>query len=335
MPADPALAVLPGATLQRRAPGRSWVILLLLVLLVVAAVYSLWGAVVGANAARVLWVVPGLVALHLSQLLIAGLAWRSLVSGERPGVRAFWRLRVIREGIDSVLPVAGVGGEIVGVQLLARRGVASSRAAASVVVDVTLELLTQVLFLLAGLCVLASISGRASQSGGQWEAVVAGAVTALGLLLAQRFGLLRALEALARGIARRWPALAGATLDGLQAEVLRIYRAPAAMFGCVVLHGAAWAMGTIESWIVLHLLGAPVGVLQALVIESVGMAARSAGFAVPGAIGVQEGGFALAALAVGLPAEAGLSLSLVKRAREIAVGLIGIALWRARSWRPA
>ena len=328
MPVDPALGVLPGAS----SPGRSWAILLLLVLLAAVAAYSLWGAVVGANAARVLWVVPGLVALHLSQLLIAGLGWRMLLRGEGPGVLAFWRLRVVREGIDSVLPVAQVGGEIVGVKLLARRGVPSSRAAASVVVDVTVELLTQVLFLLAGLCVLAAISGQGGQWSGQWEAVVAGVVTAVSLLLAQRFGLLRALEALARGIARRWPALAGATLDGLQAEVLRVYRQPAALFGCVALHAAAWAMGTIESWIVLHLLGAPVGVLQALVIESLGMAARSAGFAVPGAIGVQEGGFALAALAVGLPAEAGLSLSLVKRAREIAVGLIGIALWR---WRAA
>ncbi|WP_428391142.1 lysylphosphatidylglycerol synthase domain-containing protein [Lichenicoccus sp.] len=333
MPVDPALAVLPGATtMQHRSPGRSWAILLLLVLLAGVAAYSLWGAVVGANAARVLWVVPGLVALHLSQLLIAGLAWRSLLCGKRPGVLAFWRLRVVREGIDSVLPVAGVGGEIVGVQLLARRGVPSSRAAASVVVDVTVELLTQILFLQTGLCVLAWISGHAGTWSGQWEAVAAGVVTAVSLLLAQRFGLLRALEALARGIARRWPALAGATLDGLHAEVQRVYRAPAAMFGCVALHGAAWAMGTIESWIVLHLLGVPVGVLQALVIESLGMAARSAGFFIPGAIGVQEGGFVVAALAVGLPADAGLSLSLVKRAREIAVGLIGIGLWR---WRPA
>ncbi|MGI4978736.1 MAG: hypothetical protein ACRYG6_17490, partial [Janthinobacterium lividum] len=77
---------------------------------------------------------------------------------------------------------------------------------------------------------------------------------------------------------------------------------------------------------------------QALVVESLGMAARSAGFALPGAIGVQEGGFVLAAAAAGLSGAAGmatgigvgLALSLIKRLREIAAGMLGLALWR---WR--
>jgi hypothetical protein len=67
------------------------------------------------------------------------------------------------------------------------------------------------------------------------------------------------------------------------------------------------------------------------------MAARSAGFAVPGALGLQEGGFALAAIAVGLPPGPALALSLVKRLREITVGIIGLTLWRldAGRLRPA
>ena len=75
--------------------------------------------------------------------------------------------------------------------------------------------------------------------------------------------------------------------------------------------------------------------VQALVVESLGMAARSAGFAIPAALGVQEGGFVLAALAAGVPATAALPLVLLKRAREVSVGLIGIALWRVRVRYPA
>ena len=70
------------------------------------------------------------------------------------------------------------------------------------------------------------------------------------------------------------------------------------------------------------------GAAQALVVETLGMAARSAGFAVPGALVVQEAGFMLAAGAAGLPPSLGLGLSLVKRIREIVVGLGGLALWR-------
>jgi hypothetical protein len=43
---------------------------------------------------------------------------------------------------------------------------------------------------------------------------------------------------------------------------------------------------------------------------------------------VQETGFVLAAASVGVPDTMGLSLSVVKRVREIGVGLIGLALWR-------
>ena len=53
---------------------------------------------------------------------------------------------MIREGIDLLLPVAQVGGEIVGAWLLSQQSLAPSRAGTSVI-----ELLTQVTFLAAGL----------------------------------------------------------------------------------------------------------------------------------------------------------------------------------------
>ena len=276
--------------------------------------------------ARAAWLLPALMALHLGQLLLSGLAWRALFAGPRPGAAVFYRLRVIREGIDSLLPVAQVGGEIVGARLLSRQGVAPSRAGASVIVDVTVELLTQVAFLAAGLGALAWLTHGA---GWEWlEAALAGALAAAALLLAQRFGLLRALEALLRGIARRWPAMAGTSLDGIHAAALDFYRQPAPLLRGVALHLLAWVLGSIEAWAVLHALGVAATPLQAFTVESLGMAARSAGFAIPAALGAQEGGFALAAAALGLPVGPALALSLVKRMREVLVGLVGLTLWR-------
>jgi len=277
---------------------------------------------------RALWVLPGLVGLHLGQLLLAGVAWRALFAGSGPEVATFYRLRIIREGIDSLLPVAQVGGEIVGARLLSRHGIAPSRAGASVIVDVTVELLTQVAFLMAGLCALAWLSHGASWE--IWlEALLAGAAVTAALLLAQRFGLLRVLEVLLRGIARRWPVLAGASLDGIHAAALDFYRQPTAMLRCVGLHLLAWGLGSIETWAVLNALGVPTTPLQAFTVESLGMAARSAGFAIPAALGAQEGGFVLAAAALGLPVGPALALSLVKRLREVLVGLVGLTLWRS------
>ena len=230
--------------------------------------------------------------------------------------------------------MAQVGGEIVGSRLLAREGIALSRAGASVIVDVTIELLTQVIFLLAGLCTLSLLSQGAAS--GRWlGAILAAGAAILAFLLAQRFGLLRVLEALLRGIAARWPAMAGASLDGLHASALDFYRRPLPLLRCTGLHLVAWMLGSLETWAVLNVIGIPATPLQAFTIESLGMAARSAGFAIPAALGAQEGGFVLAAAAVGLPVAPALALSLVKRMREVLVGLVGLALWRLAVQRPA
>ncbi len=279
---------------------------------------------VGAGALQALWLLPALVALHLTQLLISARAWQCLVPGAAGFLRLFHRLRVVREGIDSLLPVAQVGGELIGAQLLARHGWTLAAAGASVVVDVTVEFLTQLAFLLLGVAALAWGSPGAWQ--GWAAALLLTASGAAGLLAAQRFGLLRGLEALARQIAARL-ALDG-SLDGIDAAVAATYRRRAPMLWCAALHLGSWLLGMIESWAVLHALGFPVSPVQALVVEALGMAARSAGFAVPGALVVQEAGFALAAGAAGLPDASGVSLSLVKRAREVIVGLIGLALWQ-------
>ena len=279
----------------------------------------------GAGALDALWLLPALAVLHLSQLLISSRAWQVLLP-MATGLGRFYRLRIVREGIDSLLPVAQVGGEVVGAHLLSRGGDSLAAASASVVVDVTVEFLSQLGFLVIGIAVLATTS-----PAGIWQAWVGVALLTAAfagmLLAAQRFGLLRSLELLARQIAVRF-SLAG-SLEGMTLATAAIYRRRASLIQAFALHLVAWLLGTIESWAVLQNVGVPVTITQALVVESLGMAARSAGFAVPGALVVQETGFALAAVAAGVPETAGLALSLVKRVREVAVGAIGLALWWA------
>ena len=295
------------------------------------AAVSAWRSIarIGAETAHALWLLPVLMALHLFQLWLSARAWRCLLASG-PLYDGLFSLRVVREGIDSLLPVAQVGGEAVGAQLLARRGSSLATAAASVVVDMTVEFLTQLAFLLIGMGTLAALSTAGGWRG--WlHAAAAIAVGLAGLVAAQRFGVLRVVETLSRRIATRWPA--AAPLTGLDGEAAAIYRRPGALLRSAALHLLAWMLGTAETVVVLHALGWPAGVATALVVESLGMAARSAGFAIPGALVVQETGFALAAVAAGLPQEAGLSLSLVKRVREVAVGLIGLMLWRVQITR--
>lgn len=65
-----------------------------------------------------------------------------------------------------------------------------------------------------------------------------------------------------------------------------------------------------------------------LVLQSLGKPARGAAFFVPGGLGVQEGSFMLVGSALGLGPDAGLALSLVKRFRELMMGLPGLLSWQ-------
>jgi uncharacterized membrane protein YbhN (UPF0104 family) len=89
-----------------------------------------------------------------------------------------------------------------------------------------------------------------------------------------------------------------------------------------------WLVGTGEVFLILELLNKPVSWLNALLLESLGQAIRGAAFAVPGALGVQEGGYLLLAPLAGLPPDTALALSLAKRAREIILGLPGLLYLR-------
>jgi hypothetical protein len=71
-------------------------------------------------------------------------------------------------------------------------------------------------------------------------------------------------------------------------------------------------------------LNSPVSWRDALLLESLGQAIRGAGFAIPGSLGVQEGGYLLLAPLAGLTPNIALALSLAKRARELLLGLPGL-----------
>jgi putative membrane protein len=280
---------------------------------------------VGQGVVNALWTLPLLIGVHLTQLFLSGVAWWSVFAAPRPAIVTCFRLRLIREGIDSLFPVAQVGGEVIAARMLAKTGIEAARAGASVIVDVSLEVLAQAIFLLAGVGTLAVLVG--GQRWTEWLGSLAlVAFGAGGFLLAQRFGLLRLLEMLTDRIGARFPDLANLSLAGVHAAAAALYSRRCAVFRGFLFHVVSWSLGSIESWLVLHALGLPASLPQAFVVESLGMAARTAGFAIPGALAVQEGGFALAAMSVGLPESAGLALSLVKRAREVLVGAAGVTL---------
>ena len=76
------------------------------------------------------------------------------------------------------------------------------------------------------------------------------------------------------------------------------------------------------------MMGANISIWSALTIESLIFTLRSVAFAIPGALGVQEAAYALAAPLFGLAPETALALSLAKRARDVGLGLPTLLAWQ-------
>jgi uncharacterized membrane protein YbhN (UPF0104 family) len=55
---------------------------------------------------------------------------------------------------------------------------------------------------------------------------------------------------------------------------------------------------------------------------------RSAVFPIPGALGVQEGGYVLIGNLLGIPGDAAFALSLIARVRELILGIPGLIVWQ-------
>lgn len=165
-----------------------------------------------------------------------------------------------------MLPVAQVGGEVVGARLLIFRGMKPAIAGASVIVDLTLEAATQLLFTLIGLALLAAIGGGHALI--PWIALgsLVGALGLVVFVLAQRYGLLGWIERKLAGLASNWRGLSSGQLIGLQDYLRYIYRRRTAVAG--VCHLLGWIAGSDEIWLAFYFMGQPISLTDAVMLES-------------------------------------------------------------------
>ena len=275
------------------------------------------------------WGLLAIVLVRLAALAFAGTAW-GLTLGHRVSrpFSLYVGLRIVREAINALLPAVQVGGDIVGGRLLARFGVPAGLAAGSILVDLLLQTVTQGLFAVAGLLALWLAFGDTPvvrEIG--WGLIIA--VPALGgFFVAQRMGLFALIDS-GMGVLQRFlPGLVPDRPIDLQSGLREIYTARARIAAASVIHLLGWSTGILEIWLALDRMGLPSNFAEALVLESLGQAVRSAAFAVPGALGIQEGGFILLGSLFGLSSTAAVSLSLVKRLPDLAIGLPGLAAWQ-------
>jgi putative membrane protein len=265
-----------------------------------------------------------LVPLSLDAAAISVLFGRRHPAEQREALLARW----VGESVNSLLPAGQIGGPVMMVRRLSQRGMRMRDAAAAITVSTTLQAVAQILFAVSGILLFclhtADGAPRNLGIGAAIATAVLSSIIAL-FYVAQRRGLFgRTLRVVSKVFGKRdWSGLTSRA-DSIDVAVKALYRERRKAAASFVLSLAGWFVGTLEVWLALRFLGHPVGWVDALLLESVGQAIRGAAFAIPGSLGVQEGGYLLLAPLVGLPPEAALALSLAKRAREILLGLPGL-----------
>jgi len=206
-------------------------------------------------------------------------------------------------------------------------------------VDKTSITVAQVLFLALGLAVAGPLFDLPPDFRRAMGALLALQILAVGgFVLVQRVGILgRGLRLL------QWVGVrhGGPHAEGLisvdRALAASYSRRPGAVVSCVSIHLLGWIVGSLEVYLVLMWLGVSTSFASALVIDAFGTGVKFMAFAVPGALGVLEGGYMLAFSAVGLGSGLGLSFTLVRRLRMVvwsALGLVVLAVLRSSAGRP-
>jgi putative membrane protein len=288
---------------------------------------------VGQAVSSVGWGILLVVLARAVALVVAGVGWWLLFPSKmRPQLRTCVLLRFVREATNVLLPLAQVGGDLIGAGLLTLYAVPGALAAASVIVDILIQAATQFLFAIFGL--LALIALEASETLARSAAVGIAVATLMlaGFYLAQRRGGQRILRAIVSRLAgdREWRVLG--TIDAVYQNLGMIYAARSNVIASAVVHLAGWAIGVAEVAIVFAFMGHPVGIGEALVIESLLHAVRGAAFAIPSALGAQEGALVVLCAAFGIPPEQAIALSLVKRAADLVLGVPGLLGWQMLEW---
>jgi putative membrane protein len=299
------------------------------VLLFVGVLVSQGLAAVFATLALAGWGLLALALFHLLPLLIDAAAIDVLLAARRASMRDAVVARWVGESASSLMPPGQIGGPVLMVRKLSQRGAPPAEAAAAITVSATVQTFALLVFALMGAVLLGLRAGHsATASPSATPILVASAVLALcagSFYLLQRRGLFgKMMRVGLRFAGQRDSARMLSHADAIDAAINTTYRRTRPVTASFALSLIGWLVGTGEVWLILRLFGHEVSWSDALVLESLGQAIRGAGFAIPGSLGVQEGGYLLLASLTGLRPEMALALSLAKRARELLLAVPGL-----------
>ena len=286
------------------------------------------------------WSVGVILAVYLLAFIADTFAWQLAIPSfplDRRHLYRAWKVRMVGELFNAITPLGNMGGEPVKAALLKRHhGIGLGEGTASVIVAQTVIVLSLILFLAAGFALMAG--SPVLPSAYKNAAGVGLAMLAVGIglfFLVQRF---RVTSVTGHWLSSRriGHALQGVLhhIHDVDDRLVRFYAGnPRRFVGALICSSIAWLLGVAEIYVTMDLLGHPISVWDAWIIESAAQMVRAGTFLIPASLGAQDGAFLLVTGAMtGQPA-LGLAVALIRRFREIVWLISGALIGWSFAWR--
>jgi len=263
-------------------------------------------------------------------LIAASISWRMLFPKQHtPKFTAVFKALWIGRAINTLLPVATIGGEIAKARLITLWGTSGVDTSASVLVDKTVQAMAVAVWAFTGTLLLIYLALDDELAIAAMLGVTALAGGLLGFILVQHAGIVGFMAMVVGKFVSSdgWEEITNNAkeVDAIVRVIYKDYRSVAIStlwrtFGLV--------LQTSEVWLACYLLGFPINIIEALMLKSLTSTISDIAFFIPNAYGVQEGGYVMLGALLGMTPDIALAVSLATRIRELVVDIPGLLVWQ-------
>ena len=255
--------------------------------------------------------------------------WRACFErGEkRPRLRQLLWVKLAGEAVGNVAPASQIGKEV-GKAIVLRDKMCVSRGVSSLVVNKTGEMIGGVIFVIGGVVIgLQRFSWPAEVRGALITVLALSVLGVVWTVFRQRRSpfarFLNLMLCLRLSFLERFRDRA-VEIDENLAQFYRLNRWR--LVGLLGLHLLGWFLGTLEIYVILHVLGEPMPFVWVYLFHALMIVINAAFFFVPLGMGVFEGGHVFLFLMMGLDPKMGLAVGIIRRVRRLFWTQVGLTL---------
>ena len=279
---------------------------------------------VWAHASQIGWGIGVVLGLFMLAFVLAAYSWQltlPTVPMSFTWLYRFWKVRMVGEVFNYVVPAATVGGEPLKAVLLNKYfSIDYHEGIASLVLARTISLIGLILFLVVGFGFMLTTPGMPESFKLVAGTGLLGLTLATGaFFLVQRMRLLSLTGTWVSSwrVARRLEKILGhiRSVDERFVQFYVLHKARLA--GAIGLALINWIVGVFEIYYTMVFLEHPVSIIEAWMIEAVAQMVRAGTFLIPASIGAQEGAFMLVYTVITGSPVLGIAAAMVRRLREI------------------